>query len=99
MVGWALDGHALVTVGDFDIMHPVVCTNYINTIIGAEVGTADSQMIDFQIDSEVKDDVELGAVNQDKIMHRGIDGRDETNQPGAVGAKILANHYIQVDLN
>lgn len=58
----------------FDVMDPVVRTDNINSVIRAQICPSDGQVIDLEVDCEVEDNVELGAIYQDQIVDRGIDG-------------------------
>lgn len=58
----------------FNVVDPVVCTNNVNSIIGAQVCPANGQMVDLEVLGEVKDDVKLGAVNEDYVVDNSVDG-------------------------
>ena len=54
-------------------MDPVVLTDGIDTIVASEIGASDSQMVDLDVLGEVKDEVELRAVDEDEIVKAGVD--------------------------
>lgn len=45
------------------VVNPIVGSNGINSIIAPQVCSPDSQMVDFNINGKVQDNVELGAVD------------------------------------
>lgn len=69
------------------VVYPIVCPNSINAILTTQVGSTNSQMISFNVDSKVKNDVELRAVDEDQVMDRGIGGRDQSHQARTVSTK------------
>jgi hypothetical protein len=58
----------------FNVVDPVVCTNNVNSVVGAQVSSADGQMVHLEVLGKVKDDVKLGAVNEDDIVDSSVDG-------------------------
>ncbi len=68
------------------VMNPVVRPNGINTIIGAKIRSSNSQVIHFNINSKIKNEMELRTVNKDQVMNRDIGGRDESKHARSVRA-------------
>ena len=61
-------------VADLIVVDPVILANRINTIIASKICTTNGQMIHFYVLPELEDEVELGAVNQNKVMKASING-------------------------
>lgn len=53
---------------DLNIVDPVVCSHNINPVVGTNVRSSNCQVIGFQVDSKVEDNVKFGTVHEDKIM-------------------------------
>lgn len=51
------------------IMDPIVRPNGIDAIITTQIGSADSQMICFNIDRKVKNDVKFRTIHQDQVVN------------------------------
>lgn len=68
-------------------MNPIIFTNGVNAIVTPQVGSADGEMIDFDVLPELEDEMELRTVDQDEIMEAGIDWRYDADQAWALRAR------------
>lgn len=75
-------------IADLIVVDPVVLANCVNAVIATQIGATDGEMIHFHIFPELEDEVELGAVNQNKIMEASINGRYDADQTWALRASL-----------
>lgn len=68
-----------LSIAYFVVVHPVVRAHGINSVVAAQVGSPDGEVVYLEVDPKVEDEVELGAVDQEEVVDRGVDGRDQAD--------------------
>lgn len=64
---------------NFVIVNPVVLANCINAIVASKIGSADGEVVHFDVSSKLEDEVKLRTIDQDEIVEAGIDWRYNSN--------------------
>lgn len=55
------------------IVNPVVLADRINAIVAPKIGSANGEMVHFDVSSKLEDEVELRTIDQDEIVKTRID--------------------------
>lgn len=53
-------------------MNVVIASNRVYTIVAAQICPANSQVIHFDVQHKIEDNVELWTVNQDQVVNSGV---------------------------
>ena len=79
----------------FVVMDVVVRPDCVDTVVAAQVGSSDREMVRFDVHGEVQNNMELGTVDQDQVMDRGVCRRDQADETGSICAIVSLDPSIQ----